>query len=128
MHSDTEPVDGPPPHFEKVKLRWRTPELDRFISLADELVVASQPTVAKRKAAREAQRLRGSYSSNIVPPEEQLPPKGFPKCLVSESFLKNDLDEITRDLCALSGNVVDIDGACEVLAKKLKKGTSMDIS
>lgn len=131
MHSDTEPVDGvdgSPPHFEKIKLKWRTPELDEFIALADQLVVGTQPPGTKRKAARDFQILRGPYSSKIIPADEQIPPKGFPKCLVSQSFLTDELDEITRDLCALSNRDVDIKGACAALAQKLKKGATMDTS
>lgn len=97
-----------------------------MISLADKIIIDEQPTVAKKKAARKAQSLRGEYSSRLLPAEEQLPPKGYPECLVLPGYL-NKINEITKNLIGLSKTPVDIKSAVTALNKKVSV-EAMDIT
>ena len=88
IHSETEMTDATattPAGFRRIKLAWRSPQLDELIRLADKATSGRCDTVAKRKKEEQKQALREKYSPEKVPAEDQLPPKGFPKMLVQES-------------------------------------------
>lgn len=128
VHSDTEITDTPTNKFRRVKLRWRTTELDELISLADQAVIAKEVNPKKRRIAIEFRASRAEYSPEEVPAEEQLPPTKYPRCLIKESFLTDNLPEATVDRLLLSDKVVNIQSVLELLRKKLGKGNTMQVS
>lgn len=128
IHSETETTDETPAKFRRIKLSWRTPQLDKFISFADDAIIAKETNKNKRKAAREFRASRAEYSPETVEAEDQLPPQKFPKCLIKESFLSDQLDQATVESLNLSDTVVDLNPVLEILGKKLGKGNRMDVS
>lgn len=128
VHSDTESTHENPPQLRRIKLAWRSCELDEFIALADNAVIAQETVKARRTAAREARAARAEYSTEVIPADEQLPPKKFPRCLVDEEFLQGKLDEATVESLNLSATVVDLNPVLERLRQKFEKGNQMQVS
>lgn len=121
-------TDNTPAKFRRIKLTWRTPQLDEFISLADDAIISKETNKNRRKAARQFRASRAEYSTEIVEAEDQLPPKRFPRCLINESFLNDQLDEATVESLNLSNTVVDMNPVLELLRKKLGKDNQMEVS
>lgn len=120
-------MDTTPARLRRIKLSWRTPQLDEFIALADEAVIAKETIKAKRKAARQFRASRAEYSTENIPADEQLPPHRFPRCLIKESCLTDELDEATIESLNLSNTVVDMNPVLELLRSKLGKGNQMQL-
>ena len=128
VHSETETTDEIPPKFRRLKLSWRTPQLNEFISLADDAIISRETNKNRRKAAREFRASRAEYSPEEIEAEDQLPPKKFPQCLIEETFLRDQLDEATIENLNLSDTVVDMNPVLEFLRKKLGKGNRMEFA
>jgi hypothetical protein len=129
VHSETEMTNATPntpPGFRRIKLAWRTPELDNLIALADKASSSRIANLTKRKKEEQKQSLRKEYSPEKVPAADQLPPKGFYKALVRESYLNEELDEIMVDNLALSDQRVAIAELTAILNKKLSPTISMN--
>jgi hypothetical protein len=128
VHSETEMDPDHDGKFRKVKLNWHSPLLDEFIALADHAAPKREKTQKDKDRLKEFLKSRGNYSPNIPDPEDQLPPRALPKCLIKEQILSDGIDEITIDSLGLSETPVDLTSAIEVLRKKLGKGNSMTVS
>jgi hypothetical protein len=131
VHSETETVPATtnrPARRRRIKLAWRKPELDTLIQLADSMALRN-PELSKTQKTRatEAQAARAEYSTVVVNPEDQLPPKGFPKCLVREEYL-NDLGELEVDALELSENPIELNTLNELLMKKLGNRNRMAVT
>jgi hypothetical protein len=84
-------------------------------------------TKTQKTRATEAQAARAEYSTEEVNPEDQLPPKGFPRCLVREEYL-NELGELEVDALQLSEKNIELNTLNALLEKKLGKGNRMVVS
>jgi hypothetical protein len=131
VHSETETVPATPnrpARRRRIKLAWRKPELDQLIGLADSMALRNPDLTRTQKTrATEAQAARAEYSPVVVNPEDQLPPKGFPKCLVKEEYL-NDLGELEVDALELSENDIELNTLNELLMKKLGNRNRMAVT
>jgi hypothetical protein len=102
--------------------------LDKLIKLSDCMALRNpELTKTQRTRATEAQAARAEYSTQEVKPEDQLPPKGFPRCLVREDYLK-ELGELEVDALELSEKYIELDSLNALLEKKLGKGDRMVVS
>ncbi|EGG00402.1 uncharacterized protein MELLADRAFT_93235 [Melampsora larici-populina 98AG31] len=128
VHSETEMDPERPGKFRKIKLNWRTPQLDELIKLADDAAPKRESTQNKKDRLKEFFQSRGAYSPNVPDAEDQLPPKALPKCLIKPEILTEGIDEITIDSLELSDKAVDLKSAIELLKKKLAKSNSMAVS
>ncbi|EGG01580.1 uncharacterized protein MELLADRAFT_92054 [Melampsora larici-populina 98AG31] len=128
VHYETEMDPEKPGKFRKVKLNWRSPLLDELTTLADSAAPKREKTDKGKERLKEFFTSRGEYSPHVPDPEDQLPPKALPKCLIKESILSEGIDEITIDSLELSETPVDLQSAIEVLRKKLGKGNFMTVS
>lgn len=129
IHSETEMTNATantPAGFRRIKLAWRSPQLDELIKLADKATKGRCDTPAKRQKEEQKQALREKYSPEKVLAENQLPPKGFPKMLVKESYLQEELDEIVVDGLALSDQNIAITDLIARLNKKLSPASRMN--
>ncbi|EGG01461.1 uncharacterized protein MELLADRAFT_92162 [Melampsora larici-populina 98AG31] len=102
VHSETEMDPEKPGKFWKVKLNWRTPQLDELIKLADDAAPKRESTKKQKDRLKEFFQSRGEYSPNVPDPEDQLPPKTLPRCLIKPEILTEGIDEITIDSLELS--------------------------
>jgi hypothetical protein len=131
VHSETETVPATtekPAHRQRIKLAWRKPELDKMIHLADEMAKKNPDlTKAQKTNATKAQAARAEYSPAVVSPEDQLPPKGFPKCLIREEYL-NELGELEVEGLELSENQIELNTLNEHLMKKLGNKFTMPVA
>ncbi|EGG00030.1 uncharacterized protein MELLADRAFT_68084 [Melampsora larici-populina 98AG31] len=128
VHSDTEMDPEKPGKFRKIKLNWRTPQLDELIQLADKAAPNWEGTKKQNDKLMEFFQSRGPYSPNVPDPEDQLPPKTLPKCLIKPEILAKGIDAITIDSLELSNTQVDLQSAIDILKQKLGKGNAMTIS
>ena len=131
VHSETEMVKATattPAGLRRLKLAWRADDLDELIVLADLVYPKTITDKVRRKREEEKQASRSVYSSEKVPAEDQTPPVGFPRALVKEKYLMEELDEIVVDGLALSDESVDLKALIEILKKKLSKGITMNTS
>lgn len=129
VHSETEMTDATattPAGLRRLRLGWRTDELDELVALADLAYTKTIKDKVKRKREEEKQASRSVYSSEKVPAEDQTPPVGFPRVLVKETYLMEELDEIVVDGLALSDEKVHIKELIDVLKQKLSKGVTMN--
>lgn len=102
--------------------------MDELIKLSDRMALRNpELTKTQRTRATEAQAARAEYSTGKVNPEDQLPPKGFPKSLVREEYL-NELGELEVDALELSENKIELDTLNALLEKKLGKGDRMVVA
>jgi hypothetical protein len=122
----TNATPNTPPGFRRIKLGWRSPELDQLIALADKASSSRIKVLSKRKKEEQKQQLRGTYSPEKVPAADQLPPTGISKSLVRESYLHEELDEIMVDGLALSDVPVAINEVIAILNKKLSPASRMN--
>ena len=105
VHSETEMTDATattPAGLRRLRLGWRTDELDELVALADLAYTKTIKDKVKRKREEEKQASRSVYLSEKVPAEDQTPPVGFPRVLVKETYLMEELDEIVVDGLELS--------------------------
>ncbi|EGG08167.1 uncharacterized protein MELLADRAFT_105115 [Melampsora larici-populina 98AG31] len=128
VHSETKMDAVKPGKFRKIKLNWRTPELDELIQLADKAAPKREGTKKQKDKSLEFFQSRGEYLPNIPDAEDQLPPKMLPKCLIKPEILTEGIDEITIDSLELSDTTVDLKTAIDLLKQKLGKGNAMTIS
>ncbi|EGG02031.1 uncharacterized protein MELLADRAFT_110386 [Melampsora larici-populina 98AG31] len=128
VHSETEMDPDKPGKFRKVKLNWRTPQLDELIKLADDAAPKRESTKKQKDRLKEFFQSRGGYSPNVPDPEDQLPPKTLPRCLIKPEILTEGIDEITIDSLELSDTTVDLKSAIDILKTKLGKSNSMAFS
>ncbi|EGF97353.1 uncharacterized protein MELLADRAFT_70053 [Melampsora larici-populina 98AG31] len=128
VHSETEMDPEKPGKFRKVKLNWRTPQLDELIKLADDAAPKRESTKKQKDRLKEFFQSRGGYSPNVPDPEDQLPPKTLPRCLIKPEILTEGIDEITIDSLELSDTKVDLKLAIDILKTKLGKSNSMAFS
>ena len=131
VHSETEITDATattPAGLRRLRLGWRTDELDELVALADLAYTKTIKDKVKRKREEEKQASRSVYSLENVPAEDQTPPVGFPRVLVKETYLMDELDEIVVDGLALSDEKVHIKELIDVLKQKLSKGVTMNIA
>jgi hypothetical protein len=129
VHSETEMTEATantPPGFRQIKIAWRSPELDELIALADKASSKRIKDLAKRKKEEQKQALRKMYLTENVPAENQLPPTGFLKALVKDSFLQGEIDDIVVDGLEFSDEKVAIQELIAVLKKKLSPASSMN--
>lgn len=127
VHSETEmapETENTPGGLCRIKLNWRTTELDELISLADDMVIGQEINQKKKTKLHEARAARKTYSLKVVPADKQLPPKGFPKCLIKQTFL-DELGELTVDMLKLSDTVINLKSANLDLKKRAGKGNAM---
>lgn len=128
VHSETETVpatENRRARRRRIKLAWRKPALNTLAGLADQMVLRN-PKFSKTQKARaaEAQAARAEYSTEVVNPEDQLPPKGFPRCLVREEYL-DELGELEVDALELSETNIELETLNELLMKKLGNRNGM---
>ncbi|EGG01811.1 uncharacterized protein MELLADRAFT_91900 [Melampsora larici-populina 98AG31] len=128
VHSETEMDPEKPGKLRKIKLNWRTPQLDELIQLANAAAPQREGTKKQKDKLIEFFQSRGGYSPNVPEPEDQLPPKTLPRCLIKPEILTEGIDEITIDSLGLSDTPVDLQTAIELLRQKLGKGNTMTIS
>ena len=131
VHSETETVPATrekPAHRRRIKLAWRTPELDRMVLLADKMAPKQKGLTQTQKTnIIKAQTDRAEYSTAAVDPEKQLPPKGFPKCLIKEEYL-NALGELEVEALELSEDKIELKTLNEHLMKKLGNKNQMVVA
>ncbi|EGF97993.1 uncharacterized protein MELLADRAFT_84102 [Melampsora larici-populina 98AG31] len=130
VHSETESVPATkekPAHRRRIKLAWRTAELDKLIFLADKMAKKKKDlTQAQKTNVTRAQAARKEYSTATVDPEAQLPPKGFPKCLIREEYL-HELGELEVEALELSEDHIELNTLNEHLMKKLGNKSRMAV-
>ena len=106
-------------------MAWRKTALNTLAGLDDQMVLRSPKFIKTQKArAAEAQAARAEYSTEVVDPEVQLPPKGFPRCLVREEYL-DELGELEVDALELSETNIELETLNELLMKKLGNRNGM---
>jgi hypothetical protein len=119
------PTANRPAQLKRIKVGWRSAELDELISLADEYSYRTIKDLKKKAKAHEAVTSRSEYSTEKVSPEDQTPPHKFYKCLVKPTYLTDEVDELTVDGLELSDTTIDIKDAISLLKKKLKPTATM---
>lgn len=119
------PTPNSPARLKRIKVGWRSAELDELISLADKYSYKTIKDPVKKAKVQEGVALRSEYSTTKVAPEDQTPPYQFYKCLVKPAYLTDELDELTVEGLALSDTVINIKDAIAILQKKLKPSAAM---
>ncbi|EGG00872.1 uncharacterized protein MELLADRAFT_92937 [Melampsora larici-populina 98AG31] len=131
VHSETETVPATkekPAHQQHIKLAWRTPELDKLVDLADKMAPKQKGLTQTQKTnIMKAQADRAKQSTAAVDLENQLPPKGFPKCLIKEEYL-NALGELEVEALELCEDHIELKTLNEHLMKKLGNKNQMDVA
>lgn len=105
----------------KIRKDWRGAGLDTFITLVDRCLVHGEVIPKKIRAVRKIVD-RGPYSS--TPEPDSRPPKGFPKSLVSPTWIEHSSQLTVTNLALVEGNAVDIEGSIAHLSKLLEAGGS----
>ncbi|EGG06656.1 uncharacterized protein MELLADRAFT_86507 [Melampsora larici-populina 98AG31] len=113
VHSEDELSSAAP---SKVRLGWRSAELDTFISLVDQCVWGRETDAALRRSARHLIE-RGPYST--TPDVDLFPPKKYQRSLVSPTWISSMQGVALTHLELNTTNVVDIRRAIMKLTKEL---------
>ncbi|EGF98409.1 uncharacterized protein MELLADRAFT_95688 [Melampsora larici-populina 98AG31] len=100
----------------KVRLAWRSAELDNFISLIDQTIVSREVIAAAKRSARHLTD-RGPYST--TPDTDMFPPKRFQRSLISPTWMSSMSGVAIRHLDLQTEETIDITKSIEKLIENL---------
>ncbi|EGF97164.1 uncharacterized protein MELLADRAFT_87569 [Melampsora larici-populina 98AG31] len=122
IHSEDELITDTSNTFgtrQKLRLEWRSSELDTFISLLDQCHWQKQINPKVKRTAKQTVE-RGAYAPNAEP--DQFPPKGFQQSLVSQNWLDLQDGLVISELGLNENATVDIKSAIqEILQTRVRQ-------